>query len=179
MLIDNVVAEAQRALNVNHDLVARLAAERKRFEDWLQLEIFKALMHKHTGLEIEVPYPNSKERCDFWCREQTEAESWVELKLCVTNYSHDFTEAVSSRPITNQISDILRDVEKLGRLPPEAHRAILLLAYPMPSHYQSHSAWAAHVAHIRSSTSSAEERFNVPLHRKGKSAAVVGYRINV
>lgn len=179
MLVAAVEDEANRVLIANHALIARLAAERKRFEDWLQLEIFKVLMLQRTTLEIEKSYPNSKERCDFWCSEPNEPESWVELKLCVTNYCNDFTGAVSSRPITNQISDIQRDVEKLGRLPSDAHRAILLAAYPMPRDYRTHSAWGGHVSTIKSSASSIEERFGVPLQRNGRSASVVGYRITV
>jgi hypothetical protein len=179
MLIDDVVAQSQVVLNANHDLITRLAAERKRFEDWLHLEIFKALMNQEVELRIEATYPDSKERCDFWCLEQSGVESWVELKLCVTNYANDFAEAVSSRPITDQIADALRDIEKLKRLPSRAQRAVFLLAYPMPSNYQSHSAWRGHVSHIRSSAGSTEEKFSVPLHRKDKSAAVVGYRITL
>ena len=179
MLIDELADQAQRTLHANHDLVARLVAERKRFENWLQLEIFNALMQRISDLKIEAPYPNGKERCDFWCPEINGAESWVELKLCVTNYSRDVTEDVSGRPITNQISDVLRDVEKLARLPSHLHRAILLLVYPMPSHYRTHPAWADHMTSFESSTSSIEEQFSVPLHRKGKSAAVVAYRIQV
>lgn len=179
MLVAAIEDEANRVLIANRALVARLAAERKRFEDWLRLEVFKVLMLQRTCLEIEKSYPNSKERCDFWSCEPGEPENWVEVKLCVTNYCNDFTGAVSSRPITNQISDIQRDIEKLGRLPRETCRAILFAAYPMPRDYRSHSAWGAHISSIKSCAPSIEERFEVPLQRNGKSASVVGYRITL
>ena len=53
MLVHDVVLEAQHALSRNHDLIDRLVAERKRFENWLHLEIFKSVLNERSSVECE------------------------------------------------------------------------------------------------------------------------------
>ncbi len=117
MLVDIITEEAHQIIQYNVRMISRLVAERKRFENWLQLEILTRLMEKFPAIEIEKAFPGTQERCDFWLKEQTGEESWIELKLCVTNYCSNYCEISSARPITNQISDIKRDLHKLHRLP--------------------------------------------------------------
>ena len=182
MLIDHVTQHANALLHEDEDLVSRLVAGRKRFENWLQLEIFKRLIRGNGELEIDLekPYPNLQERCDLWCREDAQRESWVELKICVTNYAQNFTGPSSPRPITNQISDIIRDSEKLQRIQGEkANRHILLLTYPMPFEYASNSAWTSHLNRIRASSCEIFEAFSLAVERSGRTASLVAYKIAI
>lgn len=182
MFINAITAEAQLVLNKNQMLIANLVSGRRRFENWLQLEIYKGILKSqiNTGVEIEKSYPKSQERCDFWSNENGSRESWVELKLYVTNYSQEYTSSSSTRPITNQVSEIIRDVDKLQRIPRNlADRHILLIVYSMPLGYESHPAWAGHLSRIQASASSIEEKFSVTVKKDGKTSAVVSYVIAV
>jgi hypothetical protein len=177
MVFDDVVHETRQILEANRDVVSEWAAKRRRFEPWLQLEVFTALKAKRTDFKREEPYAGRKGWCDFRALEHDGSESWVELKLIATNYSHCFTEPVASRPITNQIAAVVADVEKLRRLEREVHRGVLLLVYPMPSNYDSHAAWSAHLARIGCSGVTVTECFRIPLERNGKSANLVAYKL--
>ena len=179
MLRDLVTLETERILKSNHNLVARLVSERKRFENWLLLEIFKALIPDNPSVEVEKPLLDGKERCDLWANEGGGKESWLELKLCVTNYCSDYTESQSTRPITNQISDVVRDVEKLSSISDIHNRNVLLIAYPLPFDYRTHSTWANHINRMKTSASKLEEMFSVTIERKAKSTAIVGYLLGI
>jgi DNA-binding sugar fermentation-stimulating protein len=177
MLADLVARTAKDVLHKNSTLVARLASERKRFENWLQLEILKSLMDEYPSIEIEKAFPGSNERCDFWLAEANGSQSWLELKLCVTNYCSVYTDSPSSRPITNQVSEIVRDVEKLNRLPSSYSRSVFLIAYPLPDAIQCHPAWSVHIEKFRQVTKSFTEMFVLPVTRNGKSAFISGYAL--
>jgi len=175
MLLNLISKKTSSILEEHHDLVARLVAERRRFENWLQLEILNSLLHTEPDIEIERPFPGSKERCDFWLVEKSGKESWLELKLCVTNYCSSYTDSLSARPITNQISDIIRDVEKLKRIDQVNNRHVLAIVYPMPIDYSSHLSWAGHMARFNSAAKSIKEVFSIGLERNSKSTRLVGY----
>lgn len=104
----------------------------------------------------------------------------MELKVCVTNYANSFGRRTSPRPITNQISDVLRDAEKLGRLAREAcERHIFLLAYPMPLNYASHVEWGRHLERLRSRGTSVMQTLASRVEQSGQTATVVGYTLHV
>ena len=170
-----VISEAASSLvQTHHDLIARLVSERKRFENWMQLQILERLMPEYPALEIEKPYPDGKERCDFWSRAPG-AEQWLELKLCVTNYCAAYTGNKSARPITNQISEIARDLEKLRRIPSDSQGYVLLLAYPLPIGEPEHPNWADHLGKLSILAANSERAFSVELHRNGQQAALNAY----
>ena len=182
MLIDLVVGYARDLLEKNADLVSRLVAARKRFENWLQIELYKGLIRGSPKIQVELErtYPSTQERCDIWAREPDGRESWVELKVCVTNYAQGYTGPSSPRPITNQVSDIIRDIQKLKKISTEtSNRHIFLLVYPMPLDHQRHSAWLGHVGRFRAECKSVSEEFTLTVERAGKMAAVVGYKIEI
>ena len=132
-------------------MTKRLAASRKRSESWLQIEVFKRFIRPFPDIEIvpERAYPSGgQERCDLWCREADGSESWVELKTCVTNYEQQYGPN-SPRPITNQISEVIRDTERLMRLPVESRRHLFLLAYPMPASGIPPQQWSIHLSRLR------------------------------
>src|SRR6185437_6169806 len=145
MLIDLVSDAALELLEADVNLMSRLAAIRKRCEGWLQVEIFKRLLARYE-VELERSYPSGGGRCDFWCREPDGQQSWVELKLCATNYAQCYTTRSSTRPITQQIDDVIGDARKLQAIPAlGSHRHIFLIAYPMPSEHDKHVDLSRHL----------------------------------
>ena len=147
--------EIETAINTvlteNGPALAYLISQRAKFEDWLQIETFKRLQDAtNFNVELEYGYPNSQSRCDFWLSDgQTQAQ-WIEIKLCVTNYEKSKTNKKSGRPITNQISNILADIEKLETLAPStASKKLIVIAYPLPEHFADHPQWQGHISTLR------------------------------
>ena|SRR5271170_33978 len=104
MVIDLVTQTVQSIVIEDADVVSRFAASRKRFEGWLQIEVFKRFLRRFPEFEAmpERAYGSGGlDRCDLWCREPSGKESWVELKTSVTNYEQKYGSA-TPRPITNQ-----------------------------------------------------------------------------
>lgn len=178
-LPDLVSTEAERILGQDRDLIARLVSERKRFEKWLQLEILKALMPRYPRIQIEKPLRDGKERCDFWTDESDRKESWLELKFCVTNYCSEFTSNLSARPITNQITQIVRDIGKLNQVPESHGRTVLLIAYPLPNAEEEHPAWASHLAILGKAATRLDKAFSIAVERNSRWAKVAGYVIAI
>lgn len=177
--VGEIVARAAgAALEANTGLLTRLVTTRARFENWLHLEILGRLLSELDGydLEAERRYPGTRERCDLWLRSPDGDETWIELKCCVTNYCSAFTTKSSARPITNEISEILRDKDKLARIE-QGTLEILLIAYPMPDGYTTHVAWSGHLAKFKAAELYVVEAFSIPLSREAYTAAVVGYRL--
>ncbi|MFQ5625301.1 MAG: hypothetical protein ACE5FM_01435, partial [Methyloligellaceae bacterium] len=138
-------------LTKNKAVLAYLISQRARFENWLQIETFKLLQESTNFIvELEYGYHNSQSRCDLWLSDgQTQAQ-WVEIKLCVTNYEKSKTNKKSARPITNQISDIRADIEKLETLAPStALKTLIVVAYPLPEHFADHPQWQDHMSSLR------------------------------
>jgi len=179
MLEQSLVETTEKLLKKNRKLIARLVWERSRFEGWLQLEILNSLMGELPKLEIERSFPLSQERCDFWIQETRKKESWLELKLCVTNYCSEFADSHKSRPITTQVSDIVRDAEKLARIAPIHRRSVLILAYPLPEDYSQHFAWIEHLSRIQSAGKKLDEAFTFILKRNSQTSNLVGYVLRV
>ena len=169
-----------RLLEDNRKLIADFVVHRKRFEPWLQEALFERLRTQNTKREAERerPYPDSQERCDIWLSESGR-ESWLELKCCTTNYLHRFTESSTSQNITNEIDDIIRDGNKLRRLPRKFNRRIVFLAYPLPAEHSEYAAWVAHIQRIRNSKIRIEGYQEMQMKRNGKSALIVIYDCKV
>ena len=179
LLAELATAEARRILESNHELVASLVAKRQRFENWLHIEIFRSLMTAHPSIEIEKPLPDSRGRCDFWSGGDEETQSWLELKLCVTNYCQTFTDNPSPRPITNQIAQITMDIEKLNPLPAEHARHVLLIAYPLPATDHEHPSWTNHLDRLRAAATYLKTSFSIKIERNAQSAKIAGYLLGV
>ncbi|MGH7014760.1 MAG: hypothetical protein ACREEL_11515 [Stellaceae bacterium] len=181
MLIEHIVDSAKNLLGEDSTLLSQLVAARKRSENWMQIEIYKRLIRNFPKLQIELErlYPEIRERCDLWCLEADGSESWVEMKVCVTNYAAYYTTHSSPRPITNQIADIIRDTQKLKGLPEAFNRHIFLLTYPMIEDHDKHTAWRAHLSSMEASGVKPEKALVQAVVRRGKTAFVVGYQIAV
>lgn len=148
-LADNALAAIEEILKRDGDILSAIFASRKRIEGWLQLEIYKILRRRYesTAIFLEYTYPDSTKRCDFWAKEADGSESWLELKCCVTNYVQKYGSA-SARPITNQISEVTLDIDKLQLLPTQSTRSLILLAYPLPLNHTMHTQWQSHLLQL-------------------------------
>ena len=179
MLIAAVKHVTEVSLTTNVALISRIAAERKKFEGWLQLEILRLLMHEFPRLEIEKNFPGTQERCDFWIQELDGTQSWIEIKLCVTNYCSQFCKTTSARPITTQITEIERELAKLRRLPTLHRRAVLLIAYPLPEVAQAQPQWLSHLTQLKRSADKISEEFSVRLRHNENAARAVAYELSL
>jgi hypothetical protein len=182
LLVDLVADHAQSVLRQEIDLISRLVSRRKRFENWLQIGIYKRLIRDNRDIivELERPYPIGSERCDFWSPKSDNCENWVEPKICVTNYVQNYTELSSPRPITNQIDSVIADIEKLRRISlASSFRHVFLLAYPIPVGDRPYSPWEGHLDKIRKTSTDLSLTFMVKIERGTKEAAVHGYKISL
>jgi hypothetical protein len=178
MFIDFVTGSLRSILSEEAVVISQHAASRRRCERWLQNEVLKRLT-RSLGFEIESEHAfpsGSRERCDLWCRESDRRESWVELKTCVTNYEQKYGPK-SPRPITNQIADAIRDIERLAKLPLEAERHLLLLAYPMPANGIPPPQWSDHLGRLRNSGGKVTQVLMAPVCVTLRKASVIGYAI--
>jgi hypothetical protein len=176
MLAQLISDRSSTILTRRYSLISRLASERAKFENWLQLELLAELQEAFPSLQIEKAYPDSQERCDFY---HEESEEWLELKLCVTNYCSSFAKSFKPRPITDQIKSILQDVSKLRRLPSNAISSVLAIAYPLPENYSVHNEWNKHLNKIRESSYEVNQAFSMCLERNNQSCNLVGYSIQL
>lgn len=173
-----IVTKAQKVLSNNIPLVSRLAFERKKFENWLQLEILKSLLERKPEVKIEKAYPGEATRCDFWFLDNDDNQNWLELKLCVTNYCRGTTPPYT-RPITDQINSALRDLDKLSKIPAKHSRSVLLIAYPLPEIIDDKDCWTKHLAKISKSSKSVHEEFSTKLNQDGVETRMNGYLITI
>jgi hypothetical protein len=176
MLIDDIVEHAQSILSQNAEVISRLVTKRARFENWMQIEIYKRLLKdaRTSNIEIEKAYHANKERCDFWCK-VGDLQDWVELKLCVTNY----TGPSSPRPITNQIDSIIADIQKLKKIAPSSSRHVFLLAYPFTTDAHANQHWQDHLRRIEKSGAKIALPFAFRIQQPEKAAVIHGYKISV
>lgn len=172
--IDEFSEAMKYVIHENADFVTHLVVNRQSFEDWLRVETYKRLyLSQSYACELERLYPESKERCDFYFKTAS-LDAWVEVKLCMTNYSKGFFPLPYPRPITNQISSIERDIQKLTRITTErASKAVFLIAYPLPVNYETFDTWNTH---LQKFSGKMEKIFDIPLRKDDKAAFLVGYR---
>ncbi len=182
MLVELVSKSAQIVIEENRQLIRHQVKKRSRFENWLQLEIFKKILMECPSLSVDVErsYPLGKGRCDFWCKSEDGVDEWVELKLCVTNYCRTSSESSSNRPITTQISDVVRDSLKLQAVTESVGaRSILLLVYPLPADFRCHVQWNIHLDKLRCEAGAISEYFFSHIHDDDLSAYVAAYGIKI
>ena len=179
MFVELIAKISESLLLANLELVTAHVSERRRFEIWLQGEIGNALRAKNTKFEAEKSFPGSHERCDFWANGEAGTEEWVELKLCVTNYCKRYTESATTQPITQEITAALRDFGKLRSVSNRYLRSLLLIAYPLPVNYRTHTPWQGHIERLSNGTSRAEEIYSTPVLIGHQTLQVVGYIFSV
>jgi hypothetical protein len=178
MLIEEITVAGRSVLEENRSLIERLALTRKHFENWFLLEVFRRLCQTTRTVELDIqkrfPTAPTAQRCDLWAREQSGRESWVELKVCGTNYG-----AASPRAVTQLISMVIEDTKKLRSLTPDGtERHVFFVAYPLPVAYASFAPWNNHLARIGVNTKVAEV-FSMPLVVTERDYHLVAYRIDL
>ena len=178
MLVEEIVKELAQILTQEREKYAKLVADRFRNEVPLQNQIFEALRRAIPALKREKCYGRSGAKCDFWSVDEAGIESWVELKLCPTNYCQSFGDVRKNISITQQIGQVILDCEKLRRIERRHERKILLLAYPMPVG-DPHPSWKVHEAWILEHATKISPHQQFVLRRNGTEAAINVYVIDV
>jgi hypothetical protein len=185
----NFVQDAIRDILIGDvDVVSRLVASRKGFESWLQVETYKRLIRRfpNASISLEQGYPSlletpsfpNRNRCDLWWEETDSRQSWIEFKTCVTNYEQKFGSK-SARPITNQIAEIIGDIQRLKRLPSHHARHLFLLVYPISADGTPSQHWSAHLTRIREVGNDCKEIMAAPVSIEARRACVLVYHIEV
>ena len=178
MLSDKVIDALQSIIDGERETFIELVAERFRNEVPLQEKLLEALKPVVPGLVREKSYAQSGAKCDFWCPNDDGSESWVELKLCPTNYCKAFGDSKKSIAITQQIGQVILDCQKLSKIAPRHERKIVLLAYPMPIG-GDHSRWTTHTDWILEHAQGISRRGQTVVRRGSAEAAINVYQIDV
>ena len=178
MLADKVIDALQLIIDGERETFIELVAERFRNEIPLQEKLLDALNPIVPGLVREKSYAQSGEKCDFWCPRGDGTESWVELKLCPTNYCREFGDSTKSIAITQQIGQVILDCKKLSKIDPCHERKIVLLAYPMPIG-KDHTQWITHTNWILEHAQGITRRVQAVVRRGSAKVAINVYQIDV
>lgn len=90
----------------------------------------------------EKPYLEPRSGlCDIWFKKDG-LEVWLELQTIVTNYG------TPGKPITNQVSHVIGDAEKLKEKSINGAAHILFMVYPLECDGQSDYYWEKHMSKI-------------------------------
>ena len=91
----------------------------------------------------EKPYPILKRsHCDIWVKIK-ETEIWLELEAIVTNYGSP------GKPITDQISHILKDSEKLKTNTKGGSLKQMFFVYPLAIDGSNDLDWGKHMKTLK------------------------------
>jgi hypothetical protein len=159
----------------NESIIRIALRQRAKFEGWLKFEI-AALAESSgaTNVEVETPSNNglTKERADFSFIYSDEKYS-VELKTPNTNWRMTGVVKVT-RPITENVSKIVRDVIKLKK---SANNGLVaFVMFPVPPNDDQ---WKKYIRRIASETQLSVtpedncESVNVPLGDKSYADLIV------
>lgn len=179
---DELARAVVAAIETRPEALADAVRTRRWAEnEWLQKEMAERLSIGRPSriVQRERPYPTTQERCDIWVKDHGDRESWLELKCCVTNYVRGSTDATTNRPITQQINEIIRDIEKLKSLSSDKDRRVVFLAYPLPQNYESHIHWQRHLARLGSTGAKVHEVASSAADSRPKGAFIVVYECRV
>ena len=178
MLVEKITAALVQIIAEDREKYTQLVADRFRNEVSLQKQIFESLRYDVLSLEREKAYDRSRAKCDFWSIDESGVESWIELKLCPTNYCQEFGDSRKSIAITQQIGQVILDCEKLCKIERRHERKIVLLTYPMPVG-EDHPGWRTHATWILEYATDISRQHQFLLSRNGTEAAINVYIIDV
>jgi len=117
----------------NNSGLAIFAKERAKFEGWLKVELCETLS-KH--FQTIVP---EKDRIDITF------DDWaIELKTVTTNYRYENVDNNTIQPITEEIDDVINDIENLAEKN-YINKAILFVVFPVT---HDHKDWKTHLNRI-------------------------------
>ncbi|MGB9763603.1 MAG: hypothetical protein ACPLW7_06440, partial [Minisyncoccia bacterium] len=103
------------------------AQNRSKFEGWLKVELCD-ILYKNGIKPIPEYFDKSLNKNIDLAFENKE---WaIELKTINTNY-RDKNTYVKSRPITKNVGDLEKDIEKLKNLNEFKNKAILFVVFPL------------------------------------------------
>lgn len=161
-----VLEMAQVVITKIINLISRLVAEGRSFENWLQIEIYNHII-SCPDLEISLEYPiPGAGRVDFWENERG-SEALIELNVILTNYRKDYTE-YSGRGVTDSVSSTVRDLKRLVDLSQTYQKSLLLLHAPKAETPTGVSNWEKKVELLKATGAKPNESLNLCLNSKGK-----------
>ena len=131
-----------------HGCVVNIAMkQRSKFEGWLKLELAHRLSEYFDNVELECLRDNSL--VDVYA-----GGALIELKTPNTNYRADHVDT-KTRPITNNIDSIIKDINKLQGLSNQSEpHYIAFVMFPI----DSDGAYKVHVNRIKSQCKSVIEK---------------------
>ena len=95
-------------LGIGSNVLRIPLTQRSKFEGWLKVMLAYTLSSRYKNVGIEYPYPrNNKIHADVFAN-----HSYIELKTPNTNYIVNNVPQ-KKRPITNNITSIIQDINKL------------------------------------------------------------------
>ncbi len=106
------------------------AQNRSKFEGWLKVELCDILYKNEINPIPEYTYKISKKKNRKIDIAFEDKEWAIELKTINTNYNNENTYK-KSRPITNNVKDLEKDIEKLKNLNEFKNKAILFVVFPL------------------------------------------------
>lgn len=141
--------KAESLLSKYSDSIAQAVFERRSFENWIQFELFHAL-RTSWSVQMEKRFPNvvNNERCDLHVDDDEGQESWLELKVILTNYKPRGPLA-GNRGVTQSIQATLSDLRRLKVASETGDSALLLFAGPLPKSDRGTRDWEKHLDKIR------------------------------
>ena len=118
-IIENIVKN-------NKDVIEIACKQRSKFEGWLKFELIRILI-ENFDIIIEKTVENYK--IDLAITDNKGEELYVELKTCNTSYKIDGV-IDKSKPITKNINNIIKDVNKLKQLNNKGK--VVFIVFPLP-----------------------------------------------
>ncbi len=113
--MENIIANAiLQTIRSNQQLLALTCAQKAKFENWLKFELAFRLKVLIPDTVVEYKIPNGNKRVDI-----RSGNCYIELKTTNTNVSIPILSPRANgggKPITQNINDIIDDVNNLRRL---------------------------------------------------------------
>ncbi len=156
-ILDKIYADLKNSIEDNEG-ISLFVRERAKFEGWLKVKVVELLIN--NGIKEIIP---EKDRVDITFNKE-KVKYAIELKTVNTNYENDTTKN-KTKPITNNIESILKDIKKLNKLNYDK-RVILFIVFPIEEKDMKN--WSKHISKIKKRTNFLNEKtLNFKNNRKG------------
>lgn len=94
------------------EVLGPVLQQRAKFEGWLKIELAYALQRHGLPVQLEEPIPGTRHRADLAVESPEGELFYIMLKTVNTNFRFPGVDR-RTRPITQNISAVIDDVEKL------------------------------------------------------------------
>ena len=109
--MEDIIANAiLQTIQSNQQLLALPCAQKAKFENWLKFELAYRLKVLVPDTVVEYKIPNGNKFIDI-----KSGNSYIELKTTNTNVAIPLLSPQATKPITQNINDIISDVNNLRK----------------------------------------------------------------